>query len=285
MIRRRRDVWLLAFAALSTTPLAGQEVTGGLTPPARLRQVIDAEIKSAWQREKVTPAVRAGDAAFLRRVHLDLVGAPATAEETRRFLADNDLQKRDKLIGKLLDDPRFAAHQADVWDLAFFGRNPAGYDATRKRDGFKKWLTEKFAKTEPYDRWVRDLLLAEQEGPEVFYIQYRGQPEEATVGVTRIFLGTQLQCARCHDHPYESWTQKDFYGMAGFFVRLVVVDPTGSGPMRRYRIAEKSTGEVLFTGAAKDQKPGLKGEPVKPKFLGGAVLEEAPLPRGLKEPA
>src|SRR5205823_8729097 len=211
MIRRRRELWLLAIGLLTTSPVAAQDARP-------LRQVIDGEIKSAWQREKITPASRADDSAFLRRVYLDLLGSVPTADEASRFLADPDGKKREKLIDRLLDDPRFSSHQADVWDLVFFGRNPAGYEATRKRDGFKKWLTEKFAKNVPYDQWVRDLLLAEQDGSEVFYIQYRSQPEEATVGISRIFLGTQLQCARCHDHPYESWTQKDFYGMAGFFV-------------------------------------------------------------------
>src|SRR5262245_46432724 len=249
-----------------------------------LRQVVDAEIKAAWQREKITPAGRADDATFLRRVYLDLVGTVPTYDETRQFLADGDLKKREKLIDKPLADPRYATNQATVWDLVLFGRNPPGYDATRKRDGFKKWLADKFAKNEPYDRWARDLLLAEQDGSELFYVQFRNQPEEAAVAVSRIFLGTQLQCARCHDHPYESWTQRDFYGLAGFFVRLVVLDQGGPANQRRFTVGEKSTGEVLFSGAAKDQKPGQKGEPVKAKFLGGTVLDEPPLPEGFKEP-
>ena len=248
-----------------------------------LRQVIDAEIRSAWQREKIKPAPRCDDATFLRRVYLDLVGTVPTYEEAKTFLADSDPQKRTKLIDRLLDDPRFATQQAHVWDLVLFGRNPPGGDATRKREGFKKWLAEKFAKNVPYDRWVRELLQASEGGPELFYVQYRNQPEDATVAVTRIFLGTQLQCARCHDHPYDRWTQRDFYGMAGFFVRLVVVDGSGAGK-RGFRIAEKSTGEVLFSGSVKEQRPGRKGEPVRPKFLGGAELKEPPVPKGFKEP-
>jgi hypothetical protein len=247
-----------------------------------LRQLIDAEMQKAWQREKITPAGRCDDATFLRRIYLDLVGTVPTYQETTKFLADPDPKKREKLIDRLLDDPRYATEQAHVWDLAFFGRNPAGYDATRKRESFKKWLAEQFAKNELYDRWVHELLLAEKEGPELFYVQFRNQPEEATVAVTRLFLGTQLQCARCHDHPYESWTQRDFYGMAGFFVRLVVVDPAGG--KKSFRIAEKSTGDVLFSGSVKEQKPGMKGEPVRPRFLGGAELEEPAAPKGFKEP-
>jgi hypothetical protein len=249
-----------------------------------LRQIIDVEVKKAWEREKITPAGRCDDAAFLRRVYLDLAGTVPTHDEAIKFLQDGDAQKREKLVDTLLAAPRFAAHQADVWDLTFFGRNPPNGDATRKRDGFKKWLAGKFAKNEPYDRWVRDLLLADQEGSELFFVQFRNQPEDATMAVSRIFLGTQLQCARCHDHPFASWTQKDFYGMAGFFVRLVVLDGAGEKGVKRYRLGEKSSGEVLFTGAAKDQKPGLKGEPVKAKFLGGSVLDEPALPKDFKEP-
>lgn len=246
-----------------------------------LRQFIDGELQAAWQREKITPVGRSDDATFLRRIYLDLVGSIPTLDETRKFLDDTDAQKRDKLIDRLLADPRHAEHQANVWDYVLFGRNPSGGDATRKRDGFKKWLAGKFAQNEPYDRWVRELLLADQEGSELFYVQFRNQPEDATVAVTRIFLGTQLQCARCHDHPFDSWTQKDFYGMAGFFVRLVVLD---AGGRTKFKIGEKSSGEVLFTGAVKDQKPGQKGEPIKPKFLGGNPLDEPPLPAGFKEP-
>jgi hypothetical protein len=247
-----------------------------------LRQTIDATIKAEWQKQKITPAGRSADTVFLRRIYLDLIGVIPTYGETVAFLKDTDAKKREKLIDKLLTDPRFAVQQAQVWDLVLFGRNPAGFEDTRKRPGFKKWLTEQWAKNEPYDRWVRKLLLAEEEGSELYYVQFRNQPEEATVAVTRTFLGTQLQCARCHDHPFEARTQREFFGMAGFFVRLVVQD--GGGGKRKFRIGEKSTGEVLFTGSVKEQKPGQKGVPVKPKFLGGPELVEPPVPKGFKEP-
>ena len=248
-----------------------------------LRQTIDAEIRSAWAKQKTTPAPKSDDSVFLRRVFLDLVGVIPTAAEVRMFLDDSDAKKREKIVEKLLADPRFATHQANVWDLVLFGRHPQNQDATRKRDGFKNWLTERFAKNDPYDKWVRELMLAEQQGSELFHVQYRNQPEEETVAVSRIFLGTQLQCARCHDHPFDTLTQRDFYGMAGFFVRLVVLE-SGSGPARRFTIGERSSGDVLFTGSAKELKPGQKGEPIKPRFLSGAALEEPALPMGFKEP-
>src|SRR5947207_15707327 len=107
-------------------------------------------MRTAWQREKITPPGRADDASFLRRVHVDLVGVIPSYEEVTKFLADPDPKKRENVIDRLLDDPRFAANQADVWDLVLFGRNPPDGEATRKRDGFKKWLGGQFANNVPY---------------------------------------------------------------------------------------------------------------------------------------
>jgi hypothetical protein len=249
-----------------------------------LRQIIDAEIKAAWNKEKITPPPRSADPTFLRRVYLDLVGVIPTYEETTSFLKDADPKKREKLIDKLLDVKRFASQQAHVWDLVLFGRRPGNIDATRKRDNFQNWLTGQFAKNEPYDKMVRNILMAEQDGSELFHVQFRNAPEEATVAVTRIFLGNQLQCARCHDHPFEDRTQREFFGMAGFFVRLVVIDGPGAEGKKKYKIAEKSSGDVMFAGSVKELRPGQKGVPVKPKFLGGDELVEPVLPKDFKEP-
>jgi hypothetical protein len=266
---------------LAVLAFAGFAPIGSAAEP--LRTVIDREVAVGWNAQKITPAAKATDSEFLRRVFLDLVGQPPSYEETTKFLADKDEKKREKLVESLLADPRFASAQANVWDLALFGRRPGNFSETSRRPAFQKWLTQQFADGIAYDRWVKELLLAEQPGSEMFYVQFRNAPDEATVAVTRIFLGTQLQCARCHDHPFDSWTQKDFYGMSGFFVRLVVQD-TSKGNVRSFTIGEKGSGEVLFAGNAKELRPGKKGEPIKPKFLGGALLEEPPLPKGYKEP-
>jgi hypothetical protein len=252
-----------------------------------LRAVIDREIDAHLERLKIAPAPAADDATFLRRITLDLIGTIPGAEEVQRFLADPDPAKRSKAVDRLLDDPRFAAHQAALWDLALFGRNPANSEM-RKRGGFQKWLTEQFAKNTPYDRWVHDLFLAEgnaaEQGAPLYLAQFRGQALETAEAVTRVFMGTQIRCARCHDHPTDKWTQKDFYGFAAFFARVVVVDGGGGEGAKKFMIGEKSTGDLMFTGPAKDAKPGQKGEPISAKYLGGAVVEEPPLPKGFKEP-
>lgn len=252
-----------------------------------LRQTIDRHIAAGWAKNKVTPAEPATDAEFLRRVTLDLLGRIPTYEETVAFLDDKDPQKREKLIDKLLAHPRYGVHMADVWDQIYFGRNPPGY-MTDKRGAFKDWLRKRFAKNTPYDVWVRELLKAEGDtagdGPAMFYVQYKNRPEDATEAITQKFLGVQLQCARCHDHPYDEWKQTDFYGIAAFIARLRVVTLKRKNRMVNFAIGEKNTGDVLFTGPAIDQQPGQKGKPIAPKFLGGDKLKEPKLPKGFKDP-
>ncbi len=252
-----------------------------------LRELIDAETSAAWQREKLTPAALTSDSEFLRRVYLDVAGVIPTYDEAIAFLNDNASDKRAKLIDKLLDSPRSALHQADLWDLILFGRNPPGY-GTDRREGIQGWLKDQFAANTPYDKLVKDLLKAEgnsvEQGPAMYYVQYRNQPEDLNERVTQTFLGVQLQCARCHDHPFDDWKQTDFFGMAAFFARLQIAEVGKKDNLTLYAVGEKNSGEVLFTGPAKDQTPGKKGDPIKPKFLHGDALAEPALPEGYKEP-
>lgn len=270
----------VAIAAMVgiTAPLAAAE--------PGLRAVIDREVAAVWQKEKIQPAPPADDAEFLRRIYLDLCGQIATHDEARDYLADKDPQKRSKLIDRLLADPRYAQHQADLWDMILFGRRPPGYD-TDKREPFQAWLRKQFADDVPYDVWVSAILKAEgntvDQGPPMYYVQYRNQPEDATEAITQTFLGVQLQCARCHDHPYEEWKQVDFYGMAAFLARLEVVTVGKQGQLNKFAIGEHSTGDILFTGPAKDATPGKKGDPIQPKLLLGASPVQPALPKDFKE--
>jgi hypothetical protein len=273
---------LVAFAGMAVSPayLRAEEKP--------LRQLIDSEVRAAWQRQKIVPAGRSDDAAFIRRIYIDLAGTIPKLDETRQFLQDTAPDKRAKLINRLLEDPRYASHMADIWQPILIGRQPAHPEVQQHHAVLRQWLTDKFAKNEPYDRWVRELLRAEgnspENGPPLFYMQFNGRAEETAVAVSRIFLGTQIQCAQCHDHPLDKWTQLDFFGMAGFFARLGVADGGVVQGKRRLVIAEKSTGEVLFTGPVAKQRPGRKGTPVPPRFLGGDALEEPALPKEFKEP-
>jgi len=251
-----------------------------------LRETIDQRLADAWQKNGATPAEPADDATFLRRVYLDLAGIIPTHEVARAFLDDADPQKRSKLIDRLLDDPRYAQHQADVWDMVLFGRNPPGYDAD-KRAGFQRWLREAFAANQPYDKIVLAMLRAEgntaEQGAPMYLAQYDRHPEDAAVAVTQTILGVQLQCARCHDHPFEAWTQLDFYGTAAFFARLQNVKVGKANDLDKIYVGEMNTGDVKFTGPVTEDAPGKEGKPVGPKFLHGEALDEPDLSEEFKK--
>ncbi|MEX0701641.1 MAG: DUF1549 domain-containing protein [Planctomycetales bacterium] len=250
-----------------------------------LRNVIDARLDAQWKSNDVKPVELAGDAEFLRRVSLDLVGTIPTYEETQAFLSDGSADKREKLIDRLLDDPRFGRQQAMVWDLVLFGRNVSN-SRVRERDGFRTWLAAQFNQNVSYDQWAAAILKAEgssiDDGAPTFLLQYAGNDKATAVAVSRLFMGMQLQCAECHDHPYEDFSQFDFYGLAAFYSRLQPVSLGKKDNKDNYAVGEKSVGDILFSGKAIDQKPGTKGEAVIPRFLKGGELSEPELPKDFK---
>jgi hypothetical protein len=274
MYPNRRVVLLLVALCLRVSSAARADEP--------LRVVIDREIRADWVKEKVEPPARSADSVFLRRVYLDLVGTIPSHDEAVAFLEDADPKKREKLVGRLLADPRYGRHQAVVWDLAMLGRNPRNVNGPRARDGFRKWLAAQFEQNVPYDRLAAGLLTAEEDGSQLFFVAYR-DTDEMTAATTRFFLGTQIQCAKCHDHPFEPWTQKDYYGMAGFYVRTFVTE-VGKDNDKRYVVAERGSGDVTFSATKDPKKPGAKGDPIRPKFLNGGELDEPPLPADFKEP-
>ncbi len=257
-----------------------------------LRDVIDRAIKASWEKEKIAPPARSSDAVFLRRIYLDLIGMIPSYEETTAFLNDADPQKREKLIDKLLTDPRHARQQAQVWDLAMLGRKNKLVDGTvgyRNRGRFRVWLAKQFEANEPLDRIAAKILQAEEEGSQLFFAAYR-DPDEMVNAVSRFFLATQIQCAKCHDHPYESWTQKDYHGLSGFFVRTMAIDVPGKPEITNqtgnlYLVGEKMVGEALFSLEEIDPKTKKKKTvPIKPKFLSGEELAEPEPPQDYVEP-
>ena len=252
-----------------------------------LRQTIDRFVSDGWKRNSVTPAKAASDAEFLRRVCLDLNGVIPTYKEALEFLNDADAKKRQKLIDRLINSARYGVHQSDLWDMIYFGRNPPGY-RTRERDAFKLWLQKQLGDNIPVNVWVKKILQARgnsvDDGAPMFFVQYRNQPEDAAEAVTQKILGVQLQCARCHDHPFDDWSQQDFYGVAAFFSRLRVVTVGKKGRLMKFAIGEKNLGEVRFTGPVSEQMVGKKGKTVKPKFPSGLALKEVSLPKGFSEP-
>lgn len=187
---------------------------------------IDREVWKKLRELNVPPSPAAGDAEFVRRVFLDTAGTLPTPPETRAFLSDADPAKRAKLIDKLLERPEYADSWAVKWaDILRVNRSLLGTDANAQK--YHEWIRESLAANKPYDQFVREILTAtgggQVNGAANFYRVAFESPTafaEITNTVSQTFLGTQIECAQCHHHPYERWTQEDFYGLAAFFARL-----------------------------------------------------------------
>lgn len=158
------------------------------------------------------PAAACSDDEFLRRVTLDLIGRIPTAEELRTFRASPD---RAAKIDTLLESPDFNTFQAELWTALLVGY---GDEFESNREVLRRWMEGRFRRRTAYDRIARSLITAEGEsafsGPVNFLLRH---PETPVVKVSRVFLGVRLDCARCHDHPFDRWTQGDFERMNRFF--------------------------------------------------------------------
>ena len=207
-------------------------------PAAAVAAAVDRRLAAAWAAEGVAPAEPAADAAWLRRVHLTLAGRLPTAAAVRDFLADRPAGSteadRAAVVRGLLDGPGYVTHFTAVWRDALAPELARDAGAAFLRPGFEAWLRQSLLDETPYDALVRDLLTAElapaggndagfgpdmanAAGPRAFYQAKNVAPEELAAAVTRSLLGTRLECAECHDHPFDHWKQDQFWRFAAFF--------------------------------------------------------------------
>jgi hypothetical protein len=181
---------------------------------------LDALLETGLQRRHEVPGEVVCDATFLRRAYLDIVGRIPTLRETETFLADQDPQKRDLLCDKLLDSQGRTSHFANFWfDLLRVKSRQRQLNG----EPFAHFVRESIQQDKPYDQFVRELLTAEGAAHEAgngatgYLLRDMNMPHDAMANTLRIFLGTRLECAQCHNHPFDTWTQKEFYEMAAFF--------------------------------------------------------------------
>jgi hypothetical protein len=215
---------------------------------------LDARVRSTWRGAHVTPAPAASSAEFLRRVTLDLVGRVPTRSEVAEYRGD-----KAALVDRLLSSPGYAEHWADVYEELLLGRARLGGAG---REPARAFLVDAFAKNLPLDEMARRILTASGplvdhgEGGFIFaHLGMGGSPEALAGATARIFLGLQIQCAQCHDHPYDRrYKQEDFYGLAAFFAR------TRAKPLALFDV---------LGGQIKMKKHGTGEEiEVRPHFLG-----------------
>ncbi len=229
---------------LATSALAQVE-SDAAAMSARIDQLLDDQLReSGWE-----PARDCSDAEFLRRASLDLTGAPPTASEVLEFTkAASDLDKRAQLVDRLLASPTSASHLAGTW-ASWMLPEDATPPQQLGRQGLQGWLRDRFAENLRYDRLVSDLLVSTgppQTGPTAFFVALEGKPEKIAAKTARVFLGLQLDCAECHDHPFDKWSQRDFWGFAAYFSQLSVNDAANMQPLAD--VTDTGQGDVKLPG-------------------------------------
>ena len=188
---------------------------------------IDKFIAAKLERLKILPSAFATDAEFLRRASYDLIGLPPTVEELRAFLADKTEthQKRSRKIDELMARPEFVDHWSLKWgDLLQVNRTRLG---DKGMWTFREWIRESIADNKPYDKMVRELITARgstYQNPPANFFRFTRDPKVAMETTTQLFLGVRMVCAQCHDHPFEKWTQNQYFQLTAFFGAVGIKD-------------------------------------------------------------
>ena len=197
--------------------------TGFAWAPQPELNEIDRLVDAKLQKIKVNAAPLCTDAEFLRRVSFDLTGLPPTPERVRSFLADgtDSRTKRERVVDELIGSPAFVSHWTHKWaDLLEVNRKFLGDKATW---AFLRWIERAVWTNMPYDQMVRSVVVAEGssfDNPPVNYYRTSREPSVALENATQLFLGVRFSCNKCHDHPFEKWTQGQYYGMAAFWAQV-----------------------------------------------------------------
>ncbi|MDB6070765.1 MAG: hypothetical protein JWL81_1936 [Verrucomicrobiales bacterium] len=206
---------------------------------------IDKRLGAGFVKEKVKPLPAADDSRWMRRVYLDAIGRIPTFEEAKTFLDDTAPDKREKLVNQLLASEGYVGHMYNYLCDLLRATSSLGTDGTRSGVPYLRWIRESVATNKPYDKFTYELLTTNGGGWEPgkgavgYFERDRGMPLDNMANTTRIFLGTHIECAQCHDHPYDKWKQLDFYEMSAFTHGL----QTGSRDERSRYANEKYNGK------------------------------------------
>jgi len=249
---------------------------GESTEPEKLPEdasPVDRLLAEGWARLGVQPSAEVDDSTLIRRLCLDICGTLPTVEEVRAFRADQRPGRRERLINRFLDRPEYAAFFAMKWADILRNRGK-GYSTSKQRPGtalFAGWIRDSLATNKPYDQFVAEILTAtgsqRENPPTVWYRQVRTSVDYVE-SVAQAFLGVRIQCAQCHHHPFERWSQADYYGLAAVFSRV--------GRRGGFADAEVPTNERIFVRSQGEVHHPRTGRVVAPRPLGGPDLSLSP---------
>ena len=223
---------------------------------AWIDDLVDAKLASL----RIAPSGICDDETFLRRVTLDLVGLVPTPEERAAFIADASPDKRGRVVDQLMTRKEFVELWVMKWSEILQIRSQGNDVSPKAAILYHQWLDRRIAANEPIDTMVRDLLTASGgtfHNPASNYFQLERNTLKLTENVAQAFLGMRIQCAQCHNHPFDRWTMDDYYGFAAFFSQI--------GRKR----AEDPRETIVFNAGGGEVNHPVTGKPAPPKFLGG----------------
>lgn len=241
---------------------------------------IDELVFARLKQLNIPPSGVCSDSEFLRRASLDITGTLPTAAEAEKFLADTDGKKREKLVDELLARPAYASTFALKWgDILRNRRNGlVGVGGAQVRTtALHGWIRDSLANNKPYDQFVREILTARGDfsgtdaQPAVGWYNVLRTPQALVDDTAQAFLGTRIQCAQCHHHPYEKWSQDDYWSLAAFFARVQLVNPNAKAPAKAPAKADKNGTRVVLAGEGEVTGPHGKVY-AKPRPLDGPDL-------------
>jgi hypothetical protein len=227
---------------------------------------VDKHLVAQWKTLNVAPSPAASDTAFIRRATLDICGTLPTAAEVTAYVDDSSIVKKSMLIDRLLERPEHASYFALKWADILQNRGRS-YSSRRQREGttlLTEWVRDSIATNKPYDQFVAEILTAtgsqQQNPPAVWYRSVR-TTQDYVESVAQAFLGVRIQCAQCHHHPAERWSQGDYYSFAANFARV--------GRKGGFADAEIPTSEVIFLKDHGEVVHPRSGDVMSPRPLGG----------------
>jgi hypothetical protein len=264
---------LVNFGSLvATTRLVFREPVEGLAwSDLPARNFLDEHLSAKLKLLRILPSGPCDDATFLRRASLDLIGLPPSPEEIRAFLADTSPDKRDRRVDALLGRPEYV----DFWAMKWADRLGCNQRFTGHKGAFSyhRWIRDQIAANVPFDEFVRSIVTAggpNYSNPAASFYRRIRNPEDAVETVSQVFLGLRLQCARCHNHVADRWTQDDYYGMAAFFSEVRYKD----GPQF---FATYNKEETVYLRPGRELRQPRTGQVMPPKPLGDPG---PPIPEG-----
>jgi Protein of unknown function (DUF1549)/Protein of unknown function (DUF1553) len=255
-------------AKAAPTNIKPPEAPAHPMPTAALAQLIDRQIGLKLDGAQIKPSPTTTDAEFLRRVYLDITGVIPTAEQAAAFIGDKSADKRSKLIDSLLSNPNFGRRMADTWTMLMY---PVDSDNRFvSKAPLHEWLQEKFNANMHWDAMAYELITAtgdvDKNGATVYAMSNRGV-DKMTDSVGKLFLGVQIQCAQCHNHPFTHWKQTEYWGLAQFFYKVNVSNPRAAKDGGTISVSEEGRINRKVNAVPESAKE------VAPKLLGGDTLK------------